>query len=102
MNGWLVDTVFEAWSADQGARSALQISRSLRNRPLAGRATRDCEEISMPFALIPTALGVSFFLIWAFIGGMILRDGQLAAQQDLDSDIGIVRLPTHVRRRGAA
>jgi hypothetical protein len=56
----------------------------------------------MPFALIPTALGVSFFLIWAFIGGMILRDGQLAAQQDLDSDIGIVRLPTRARRRGAA
>jgi hypothetical protein len=29
----------------------------------------------MPFALIPTALGVCFFLVWAFIGGMILRDG---------------------------
>lgn len=29
----------------------------------------------MPFALIPTALGVCFFLIWAFIGVMILRDG---------------------------
>jgi hypothetical protein len=56
----------------------------------------------MPFALIPTALGVCFFLVWAFIGGMILRDGQLAAQQDLDSDVGIVRLPTRQRRRGAA
>jgi hypothetical protein len=56
----------------------------------------------MPFALIPTALGVCFFLVWAFIGGMILRDGQLAAQQDLDSDIGIVRLPTRSRQRGAA
>lgn len=33
----------------------------------------------MPFALIPTALGVCFFLIWAFIGAMILRDGQLGA-----------------------
>ena len=66
------------------------------------RATRDCEEISMPFALIPTALGVCFFLVWVFIGGMILRDGQLAAQQDHDSDVGIVRLPTRARRRGAA
>jgi len=66
------------------------------------RATRDCEEISMPFALIPTALGVCFCLVWAFIGGMILRDGQLASQQDLDSDVGIVRLPTGTRRRGAA
>ena len=102
MNGSLVDTVFEAWSADQGARSALQTSRSLKGTPVSGRATRDCEEISMPFALIPTALGVCFCLVWAFIGGMILRDGQLAAQQDLDSDIGIVRLPTRARRRGAA
>jgi hypothetical protein len=34
----------------------------------------------MPFALIPTALGVCFFLVWAFIGGMILRDGRLAAE----------------------
>ena len=69
---------------------------------ICGRATRDCEEISMPFALIPTALGVCFCLVWVFIGGMILRDSQLAAQQDLDSDIGIVRLPTRARRRGAA
>ena len=56
----------------------------------------------MPFALIPTALGACFCLVWAFIGGMILRDSQFAVQQDLDSDIGIVRLPTRVRRRGAA
>ena len=56
----------------------------------------------MPFALIPTALGVCFCLVWVFIGGMILRDGQLASQQDLDSDVGIVRLPTGTRRRGAA
>ena len=103
MNDALADTVFEAWSADQGARSALQTSRSLKGTArICVRATRDCEEISMPFALIPTALGVSFFLIWAFIGGMILHDGQLAAQQDLESDIGIVRLPTRSHRRGAA
>jgi hypothetical protein len=35
----------------------------------------------MPFALIPTALGVCFFLVWAFIGGMIFRDGQRAADE---------------------
>jgi hypothetical protein len=33
----------------------------------------------MPFALIPTALGVCFFLVWAFIGVMILRDGHRVA-----------------------
>jgi hypothetical protein len=33
----------------------------------------------MPFALIPTALGLCFFLVWAFIGGMILRDSHRAA-----------------------
>jgi hypothetical protein len=102
MNGRPVDTVNEAWSADQGARSAPLKSRSLKTRPHLRRATRDCEEISMPFALIPTALGVCFCQVWAFIGGMVLHDGQLAAQQDLDSDIGIVRLPTRARRRGAA
>jgi hypothetical protein len=47
----------------------------------------------MPFFLIPTALGVSFFLIWAFIGGMIFRDSQLAAQRERDSDIMILPLP---------
>jgi hypothetical protein len=39
----------------------------------------------MPFALIPTALGVCFFLIWAFIGGMVLRDGHLAAEREQDA-----------------
>jgi hypothetical protein len=56
----------------------------------------------MPFALIPTALGVCFVLVWAFIGGMILHDGQLAAQQDLESDASVVRYRTGTRRRGAA
>ena len=56
----------------------------------------------MPFALIPTALGVCFALVWMFIGGMILRDGQLAAQADRDSDIGILQMPGNARRRGAA
>jgi hypothetical protein len=40
----------------------------------------------MPFPLIPTALGITFFLIWLFIGGMILRDGQLAAQRERELD----------------
>jgi hypothetical protein len=44
----------------------------------------------MPFFLIPSALGVCFFLIWAFIGGMIFRDSQLAAQHETDSDIAIL------------
>ena len=36
----------------------------------------------MPFPLIPMVLGVCFFLIWLFIGGMIFRDGQLTAHRD--------------------
>lgn len=50
----------------------------------------------MPFFLIPTALGVCFFLVWAFIGGMIFRDGQLAARRERESDTSI--LPLSVRR----
>jgi hypothetical protein len=46
----------------------------------------------MPFFLIPTALGVCFFLIWAFIGGMIVRDSQLAAQSEGESDVAILPL----------
>jgi hypothetical protein len=40
------------------------------------------EEFSMPFPLIPTALGLCFLLIWAFIGVMIYRDGQMAARRE--------------------
>jgi hypothetical protein len=36
----------------------------------------------MPFPFIPTALGVCFFLIWLFIGGIIFRDSQLAVRRD--------------------
>ena len=57
----------------------------------------------MPFFLIPTALGVSFFLIWAFIGGMVFRDSQLAAQREMDADAAMfpLSLPrvTNVVRR---
>jgi len=47
----------------------------------------------MPFALIPTALGVCFFLVWAFIGGMIFRDTQFANQQERETEAGILSLP---------
>ena len=38
----------------------------------------------MPFPLIPTALGVSFFLVWLFIGGMIVHDSQLTVRRERD------------------
>lgn len=58
----------------------------------------------MPFALIPTALGICFCLVWTFIGGMIFRDGQVAAQQDRDPDVSILPMPAHrvVRATSAA
>lgn len=40
----------------------------------------------MPFFLIPSTLAVCFFLVWVFIGGMMFRDGQLAAQQEREFD----------------
>ena len=49
----------------------------------------------MPFFFIPTALGVCFFLIWAFIGGMIFRDSQIAVQREVDSDRAILPLSVH-------
>jgi hypothetical protein len=48
----------------------------------------------MPFLLIPTTLGICFVLLWVFIGGMILRDSQLAARSDRDLDIPILPLST--------
>ena len=56
----------------------------------------------MPFPLIPTALGICFFLVWAFIGGMILRDGQLAARRERESAKPMLHLSTRVRRQKAA
>ena len=49
----------------------------------------------MPFFFIPTALGVCFFLIWAFIGGMMFRDSQIAVQRELESDIAVLPLSAH-------
>jgi hypothetical protein len=39
----------------------------------------------MPLALIQTVLGISFALVWVFIGTMILRDGQFAIRRERDS-----------------
>lgn len=55
----------------------------------------------MPFPFIPTALGICFFLVWVFIGGMIFRDGQLAAARDREMDHGVLRLPKRARRQAA-
>ena len=56
----------------------------------------------MPFPLIPAALGVCFLLVWVFIGGMIFRDSQLAAEIERDADLSILpllsRRPTRPRR----
>ena len=61
----------------------------------------------MPFFMIPTALAVCFFLMWAFIGGMIFRDSQLSAERDQDADIAILPISIHrgpsgphLKRRG--
>jgi hypothetical protein len=53
----------------------------------------------MPFPLIPTALGVCFFLIWALIGGMIFRDGQLAVRRERESQADFVPPRPHMPRR---
>jgi hypothetical protein len=57
----------------------------------------------MPFPLIPTALGVCFLLLWAFIGGMMFRDGQLALRRERDADFSQrpVRSPLSARRRAS-
>jgi hypothetical protein len=59
-------------------------------------------ELSMPFSLIPTALGVCFLLVWTFIGGMMFRDGQLATREERESDVRILPLPISKQRKGAA
>lgn len=40
----------------------------------------------MPLSLIQSVLGLSFVLIWVFIGTMILRDRQLAIRGEQPSD----------------
>jgi hypothetical protein len=54
----------------------------------------------MPFALIPTALGLCFFLVWAFIGGMILRDAQRTVATE--GDVHDHAWPAAKRPRGQA
>lgn len=39
----------------------------------------------MPFTFIQIVLGVSFALIWVFIGAMILRDGKFALRDERES-----------------
>jgi hypothetical protein len=58
--------------------------------------------LTMPFPFIPTALGVCFFLIWGFIGGMILRDGQLTAHRERELEGSILPLGSRKPRREAA
>jgi hypothetical protein len=51
----------------------------------------------MPFPLIPSALGLCFLLVWAFIAGMIFRDEQIAARRDRELDAAILpRVPTRL------
>jgi hypothetical protein len=40
----------------------------------------------MPLSLIQVVLGMSFALVWVFIGTMILRDGQFAVRGEHDAD----------------
>lgn len=54
----------------------------------------------MPFPLIPSALGICFLLVWLFIGGMIFRDGRLAAERENELDRQV--LPLAKRHRQAA
>jgi hypothetical protein len=56
----------------------------------------------MPFAFISTSLVLCFCLVWLFIGGLVIRDGQLAAQRERELENGILPMPTGLRRRGAA
>jgi hypothetical protein len=42
----------------------------------------------MPFPLIPTALGLCFVLMWAFVAGIIIRDSQISLERDKGRDAG--------------
>jgi hypothetical protein len=56
----------------------------------------------MPISMIPAALGLCFLLVWVFIGGMIFRDSQLAAESERDADIRVLPLlpgPTTYQKR---
>jgi hypothetical protein len=44
-----------------------------------------------------------FLLVWAFIAGMIFRDGQIAARRERDQDLTILpRVPMRVSPSAAA
>jgi hypothetical protein len=55
----------------------------------------------MPFPLIPTALGLCFLLVWIIIGGMILREGQVAADRERESPRSVMPLGRRPRRQAA-
>ena len=56
----------------------------------------------MPFSLIPTTLGVAFFVMWALIGLMLLRDGRQAAYEERELKDQVVPMPHRPKsRRGA-
>jgi len=38
----------------------------------------------MPFPFLTAIFGISFALIWAFIGGLVVRNGQLALRREHD------------------
>jgi hypothetical protein len=40
----------------------------------------------MPLSFIQVVLGMSFALVWVFIGTMILRDGQFAVRDEHKAD----------------
>ena len=56
----------------------------------------------MPFTLIPAILGTSFVLIWAFICGMMLRDGQMEARRrrEIEEHLARARSSRRRNRRG--
>jgi hypothetical protein len=83
--------VSEAWNADWRARKAPFITSAAAGPRFAGQLAV-ARSFSMPFPLIPTALGLCFLLIWVFIGGMIFRDSQLAARCDREIDGNILPL----------
>jgi hypothetical protein len=55
----------------------------------------------MPFSFIPAVLGTAFVLIWLFIGGMMLLDGQreMRRQRELRDGDGVGHTPSQRKRR---
>jgi hypothetical protein len=86
-----VDMLSEAWSADSARTECAAY--------VVGHRGRQGPESSMPYPLIPTALGVCFLLVWVLIAGMIVRDGRQAARRESNWDENVLPLAHH---RGSA